>query len=76
VAPKRPRSRLLHRQLQHLRRNLPRGKRFVDRAIALNSQAAKPQLPADIRRQLVAEYRSDIQQLQAALGRDLSGWLQ
>jgi hypothetical protein len=39
-------------------------------------ELAKPPLPSNLRRQLVAGYRSDILELQRIIGRDLSRWLQ
>ncbi len=40
------------------------------------SNLGKPNLSADIRKQLIQVYREDILQLQALIGRDLAKWLQ
>jgi Sulfotransferase family len=41
-----------------------------------HANLVKPQLPPQIRQQLVSDYREDILRLQDLMGRDLSAWLQ
>jgi hypothetical protein len=79
-----PRSKLLQPLLRksYLTRALrsvlpePLGRKASSIQEALRSRAlAKPTMPSELRRRLVATYRSDILELQDMIERDLSGWL-
>lgn len=77
-----PRSRIVDRALRAngfwrtaLRRLAPRRLRTAAREALMSKNLRKPALPADLRARLIDIYRSDIQQTQDILGRDLSAWL-
>ncbi|HLE26390.1 MAG TPA: sulfotransferase [Thermodesulfobacteriota bacterium] len=76
-----PRSRVLHKLLTQqsmikysVERLIPEGWR---RRLSLQKRnLIRPTLPADLRRQLIEEYREDILKLQELIQRDLSKWLE
>lgn len=78
---KMPRSRWLHRlfNCSSLAERLRHGPSILRRLTmgAINHlNLYRPALPADLRRQLTAEYRDEILRLQDLLGRDLRHWLE
>jgi hypothetical protein len=77
-----PRSRALHDFIRKphllksvLRRLFPLGARRKLASAVYRRNLRKPEMPAELRRQLLREYEPDILKLQDLIGRDLSCWL-
>jgi hypothetical protein len=78
-----PRSRVLHALLNKpnpiktvFKPLFPAGPRKVLSHRLTGKNLARPQLSADVRRELTEEYSEDITKVQSLIGRDLSKWLE